>query len=290
VKIGLVLEGGAVRTVYSCGVTDALLAKDFIADYVIGTSGGVAYGTSYCSRQPGRNLEVIKTYANSYKYMSFRNLINPKNKSYFGLDFVYETIPNELIPFDYEAFAKFKGDVIATVTDVETGKPDYLKVPRHDKHNTVLKATCALPMLSPIIMYHGKGYLDGGISDSIPFKKAFEDGCDKVIVVLTRHKGYIKKQESVLKATLTHYRHYPELCDALISRPDNYNQQVAEAEALEREGKLFIFRPDNTDGFKRNEKDLDKIQALYDDGYKDVFDRYDELMRFIDSDLPSKGI
>ena len=185
-KTGLVLEGGAIRTIFSSGACDALLTRDIMFDYVVGVSAGIAYGVSYLSRQSGRNLTILQRYVNDKRYMGGRNLLRPDNRSYFGLEFAYEIIPNELVPFDYEAFAAFPGEAEAVVTNLNTGQAEYLPVPKRDDHWLVLQATCALPFLFPIYHLNGQPYLDGGIADGIPYQHAFDKGCDRVVVFLTR--------------------------------------------------------------------------------------------------------
>ena len=125
-KTGIVFEGGAFRTIFSCGVMDAFLEKNIMPDYIIGVSAGAAYGVSYASRQPGRNLKIILDYCDDKRYMGINNLLNPKNKCYYGLDFAYDTIPNKLVPFDYDEFDKFHGEFYAVVTNVLTGEPEYM--------------------------------------------------------------------------------------------------------------------------------------------------------------------
>ena len=167
-KTGLVLEGGALRTIFSSGVCDALLDKGLpLPDYTVGVSAGIAYGVSYLSRQSRRNLKLVTTYANDRRYMGWRNMADRRNRSYFGLKFAYETIPNQLLPFDYETFAAYPGTVEAVVTNLNTGKAEYLPVPRRDAHNLLLQATCAIPMMFPIIELDGQSYLDGGCADAL---------------------------------------------------------------------------------------------------------------------------
>lgn len=178
-KTGLVLEGGAFRTIFSSGVCDALLdAQVPLPDYTVGVSAGIAYGVSYLSRQSRRNLKLLTTFANDSRYMGVRNFVKPSNRCYFGLKFAYETIPNQLVPFDYDAFASYPGTVEAVVTNLESGEAEYLPVPRRDGHNLLLQATCAIPMMFPVIWLEGKPYLDGGCADPIPWKHALEQGCD----------------------------------------------------------------------------------------------------------------
>lgn len=280
-KVGIVFEGGALRTVYSCGVMDALLECDIMADYIIGVSAGASYGVTYASKQIGRNYDIIKHYTLDKKYMGIGNLINPKNRSYFGLDYVYDTIPNKIVPFDYEAFKDYDGEFYAVVTNVETGQPEYISPDRGDTTHHVLRATCALPLMFPIIKYKGKSYMDGGISDSIPYEKALQDGCDKVIVVLTREKGYVKDTDVTVKLATKKYKKYPNFCKAMLDRADRYNASIEKLCKLEDEGKVYVMRPTSTKGFSRVEKDMNKIEALYKDGYKQTYDKIEDIKNYI---------
>ncbi len=204
-KTGLVLEGGALRAIYSSGVCDGLLEGGIMADYVIGVSAGIAYGVSYVSQQPRRNLEVVTRYAPDKRYMGLRNLTDRHNRSYFGLEFGFSTIPNELVPFDYDTFGAFPGEVEAVVTNLNTGTADYLPVPRLDRESIVLQASCAMPLLFPIFTIGGQPYLDGGIGDAIPWRRAL-DKCGRVIVVLTRPRGYRRRPDRMMKLIRKRYR------------------------------------------------------------------------------------
>jgi len=266
-KTGLVLEGGALRTIFSAGVCDAFLDADLMPDYLIGVSAGIAYGVSYASRQKWRNLNIVTHYANDRRYMSWGNLLNPHNRSYFGLKFAYEDIPNQYIPFDYDAFAAFPGELEAVVTNLNTGRADYLSVPRRDEHFVLLQATCAMPLLFPIFHIGGQPYLDGGCADAIPWQRAFDRGCDAVAVVLTRERSYIRGEEQTEKLIQRRYRHYPNFVDTMHRRADAYNENRAKLFQLEREGRVFIIAPETTVGFSRTERDLSKIRALWQDGY-----------------------
>lgn len=266
-KTGIVFEGGAFRTIFSCGVMDAFLENDIMPDYMIGVSAGAAYGVSYASRQKERNLKILLDYRNDKRYIGMHNMINRKNRSIYGLEFSYETIPNELVPFDYDAYNAWNGEFYAVVTNVLTGKPEYKLFDPSDKTNTLLKASCALPVLFPYIYMDGIPYLDGGLSDSIPYERAFADGCDRVVVVLTREAGYKKKTSSSTKTLARAYLKYPELSKDLLKRAGRYNRSLKKLEKLEKEGKVIVIRPESTKGFSRLEKDKSKIKKLYDDGY-----------------------
>lgn len=279
-KTGMVFEGGAFRTVFSCGVMDSFLDRQIMPDYIIGVSAGAAYSTSYAARQKGRDLSIIRTFSHDKRYMGFRNLINPKNKSYYGLHFAYDTIPTELIPFDYEEFSRFNGEFKAVVTNVNTGLAEYLPLKKDDPNTEILQATCALPLLFPFIYIDGQPYLDGGLSDSIPFEKAFEDGCDRVVVVLTRESSYRKTTSSSTKRIAKMFRKYPKLSEDLLMRAERYNSTLDKLEQYEAEGKVIVIRPDDTRGFSRLEKDMDKIQSLYDNGFKKGSDAADKVIEF----------
>lgn len=279
-KTGLVMEGGAFRTIFSTGICDALLGRDILPDYLVGVSAGVTYGTSYLSRQPRRNLEVLTQYANDKRYMGLGNLINPKNRCYFGLDFAYRKIPAELVPFDFDEFERYEGEVEAVVTNVDTGKPEYIDVPRRDEKFLLLQASCAIPLMFPTIYVDGKPYLDGGCSDPIPFRRAFEKCCDRVVVMLTRERDYVKKPESAQLAINMAYGKHKDFISAMKKRSEVYNQSREELFALEKEGKVIVLSPKSTKGFSRTEKDVSKIRALWKEGYDLGLERLDEIEAF----------
>ncbi len=277
-KTGLVLEGGAFRATYSTGVCDALLEGGIMADYVIGVSAGIAYGVSYVSRQPRRNLEVVTRYAPDRRYMGVNNLRG--SGSYFGLDFVYDVVPNELVPFDYDAFAAFPGEVEAVVSNLNTGKADYLAVPRDDRHSVVLQASCAMPLMFPVYEIGGQPYLDGGVTDPIPWKRALEMGCDRVLAVLTRTRAARRKPDKLRGVMQKKYREYPNFLKALERQTDNYNRGREELFQAEREGKLKVIAPQSTLGVGRIERDPDKLRLLWAEGYQMTVERMDELREY----------
>lgn len=264
-KLGLVLEGGASRTYFSCGVLDVLLEENIIADYVIGTSAGIANAVSYASMQKGRNLQIAQQYLHDKRYMGIRHLFNPKNRSLYNIKFVFDDIPNKYIPFDYDAFSKFEGDVVSVVTNIETGKAEYLKMPREDKQFNYLVASCALPIIFPIIKINGKKYMDGGITNPIAVNQAISEGCNKNIVILTRERGYIKTYEKGLGIASRFYRKYPEFRKALEKRTETYNNNMNELNILEQENKVFIIAPKEIN-CGRTETRPDIISGIYNHG------------------------
>ena len=267
-KTGLVLEGGAFRTIFSSGVCDAFLDAGLpLPDYTVGVSAGITYGASYLSRQSRRNLKILTTYVHDHRYMGLGNYLLPGNRSYFGLKFSYETIPNELVPFDYDTFEAYPGTAEAVVTNLNTGEADYLPVPRRDPHNLLFQATCAIPLMFPVYHLEGQPYLDGGCSDAIPWRRALEMGCDRVVVLLTRERSYRKEPEKTMPLLRRAFRQYPGFLDTMARRADNYNESREQLFTLEREGRVLVIAPESTAGFSRTEKDLEKIRAMWRSGY-----------------------
>ena len=283
-KTGMVLEGGAVRTIYSTGVCDALLTRSLMTDYVIGVSAGIAYGVSYVSRQPRRNLDIMVNYINDKRYMGMGNLLRRDNRAYFGLEFVYSTIPNQLVPFDYDTFAAYPGEVEAVVTNLDTGAAEYFPLDRRDDKFKLLQATCALPFLFPVFRIQGRPCMDGGAADAIPYERAFAKGCDRVIVVLTREREYVRRPEKLQPLIDLAYRKYPKFCDTMRRRADAYNEARQKLFRLEREGRALVFTPTTTEGFHRTERDVDKIKALWKDGWDQGLARLDEAEAFLKGD------
>ena len=281
-KVGLVLEGGALRTIFSTGVFDAMLEKDLMADYVIGVSAGIAYGVSYVSRQPRRNLEILTRFANDRRYMGLKNLIDRRNRSYVGLEFSYETIPNQLVPFDYDTFAAFPGSVEAVVTNLETGQAEYKEVPRRDEKFLLLQATCAMPLMFPIYWLDGKPYLDGGAAEAVPYRRAFEQGCDRAVVILTKPRSFVRKPEKLLPLIQRRYREYPNFCRTMEERPERDNQSRAELFRLEKEGKALVIAPNTLHGVGRIEHNVDKLRMLWAEGYQQGMENMEQIRSFMD--------
>ena len=280
-KTGLVLEGGALRAIFSSGVCDALLDGNVMTDYVIGVSAGIAYGVSYVSRQSRRNLEVVTRYAPDKRYMGMNNLVDKSNRSYFGLKFAYDTIPNELIPFDYDTFAAYPGEVEAVVTNLNTGKADYLPVPRQDHESLLLQATCAMPLLFPIYRINGQPYLDGGAADSIPWQRALDQGCERVVVVLTRPREYRRKPDQMIRLIRKQYQKYPKFVQTMETRAQRYNENREQLFELEREGKVLVIAPKSTLGVGRIERDTEKLRLLWAEGYQMTVERMDEIKDYL---------
>lgn len=281
-KLGMVFEGGANRTVFSCGVMDVFLEEGLMPDYFIGVSAGIAFGVSYLSGQKGRNLEVIEKYIPDKRYMGVRHLFNREQKAYYNTKFVFEQVPNELVPFDYDAFARYPGKVEAAVTNIHTGKAEYFEVPRGRDMRDTLVASCSLPVLFQPVKLGRHYYLDGGIADSIPYEHALKEGCDKLVVVLTRERGYVKNTEKVVRLTDRLYKKYPKVVEALDSRAERYNACMARLMELEKQGKVFVIAPESTFGVGRTETDTIKLRRLYDEGYRIAEEQIKALRKYLE--------
>ena len=191
-KIGLVLEGGAMRGMYTAGVRDVFLDKNIQVDCIIGVSAGAFFGVNYKSRQMGRTLRYNIKYAKDSRYMGFKSLVRTGN--IINKEFCFDEIPNKLDIFDYDTFNKTKEKFYAVVTNVDTGSPEYIEIKDLHESMEYLRASGSIPFVSKMVEIDGKKYLDGGISDSIPVEKMMDMGYDKIIVVLTRPKTYTKRR------------------------------------------------------------------------------------------------
>ena len=277
-KCGIVLEGGASRAYFTVGVLDALYDMGIKADYIIGTSAGIANAISYASSQRGRSLEIGLKYLPDKRYMGLRHLINPKNRSLYNIKFVFDDIPNIHLPFDYDSYKNSGCTVLAALTNVRTGKCEYLPVTSDDKEWKIVTASCALPLIFQPVKINGELYMDGGITDSIPIDKALSDGCEMPIVVTTRERSYVKTDESALKLSSFLYRKYPAFSEAIKNRTETYNKNHKRVLELEKEGKIIHIAPEiDTSSWKRTEKSNDAIMAMYNAGYKTTVKLSDKI-------------
>lgn len=264
---GLIVEGGASRTYFAVGVMDAMMEAGIPIDYLGGASAGISNSMNYATHQIGRGLEIGTKEVPKKEYSGFKHLLNPKNRSLYNIDYVFRKVPDELVPYDYDKFAKFKGYAEATVTNVETGEAEYIKIQNPRKGWDILVASCSLPIMFPIAKINGKKYMDGGIADSVPFKRAMDVGCDKMIVILSREREYVKGESKSEKLSALLFRKYPLFAKTLKNRTNMYNAQRKELFALEKEGKVFVIAPKDTSDWKRTENKADKIKEMYDEGY-----------------------
>lgn len=283
-KLGIVMEGGASRTSFSCGVMDCFLEENLMPDYFVGVSAGIAFGVSYLSGQRGRNRQILEKYMSDKRYMGAKYLFDRKGRTFYNIPFVFDEIPNKLLPFDYEAFAAFPGEVEAVVTNIKTGGAEYLPVSRADEKFPAIVASCALPALFQPVKVGKRYYLDGGVSDSIPYQRAFEKGCDKVIAVLTRPRGYVKTTEKSVHLVSSLYRDYPNLVKSMKHRAKDYNDCMNHLCRDEKAGKVFIIAPKDTMGVGRTESSPEKLLKLYEEGYYQAKEEMHALKLYLEKD------
>ena len=278
----LILEGGTFRPIFSAGIMDALLDADIMLPYCIGVSAGITNCFSYISKQKKRNLEILEEFRNDKRYLSMRNFI--KCRSIFGLDFVFDELPNKYNVFDKKTFDSYEGKLLVGVTNANTGKTEYLNGMELDDKCTMLRATCAIPILFPAIKIGESKYFDGGLCDPIPVKKAIEDGNQKHIIILTRPEGFrlMPKSKNKIVSKIIK-RKYPLIIDGLLNRHIKYNETVALCEKLEKEGKALILRPSNEQTIESFEKNIEVLKVGYNNGYSLAKSRIEEIRNFINS-------
>lgn len=277
-SVGLVLEGGAMRGMFTAGVLDIFLDNDIKADGVIGTSAGVLFGVNYLSKQRGRAIRYNKKYARYSGYMGIKSLITTGN--IINKQFAYYDVPLKLDIFDQEAYARSGIDFYATITNVENGEAEYVKITDIFEQMEVLRATSAMPFVSQMVEVDGKKYLDGGISDSIPVDKCRELGYDKIVVVLTRPLDYRKKKSGSSLARAA-YRKYPELAERIANRYAEYNDCIEKIIEMEKRGEIFVIRPSKTVKIGRIERNPEKLQEMYDLGIEDGKKYIDDLKKYL---------
>jgi len=277
-KVGLVLEGGGMRGLYTAGILDAMLDKEIKVDGIIGVSAGAVSGINYASKQKGRILRYTLKYNNDPRYMGIKSFLTTGN--FVNKDFAYYKLTFKLDVFNEEEFSKSKIDYYATVTNVETGEPEYLKIINPQVQIEELRASSSLPFITKMVRINDKKYLDGAIGDSIPVNKFIELGYDKIIVITTRPIEYQKPKNNQLLAKLFYFK-YPKFVKAYNTRYLRYNETLEELKELEKQHRIFVMRPTEPINIKRLEKDLDKLQATYDLGVKDFSKYYKKLIKYL---------
>lgn len=262
----LVLEGGGLRGVFTCGVLDCFMDHGVRFPFIVGTSAGACNGLSYMSGQRGRarcsNIDLM----DKYHYVGFKYLLTQGCIMDYKL--LFEDFPEKIIPYDYDAYFSNPTRFVMVTTNCLTGKAEYLEEKSSaDRVMSIVRASSSLPFVTKITYVDGVPMLDGGIVDSIPVKYALEQGYEDIMVVLTRNKGY-RKKEGKMRAAKAFYRKYPDLQKALYERNAVYNQTMDMIERLEEQGKITVIRPLKPVEVGRVEKDTAKLAALYDEGYE----------------------
>lgn len=280
-KVGLVLEGGGQRGIFTSGVLDAFMEKGFLVPYVIGVSCGTCNGIDYVSNQPERTKKCMVDAMEEHPYISVKNVF--KKGYLFNMDMIFDDFPNKYYPFDFETYFNSNIRMVMTVTDVDTGRPRYLEE-KHSKRRlmAIARASASLPFIAPMVKLDGVRMLDGGIGDSIPVRKAMEDGFEHTIIISTKIDGYRKTQgRKSIRLAKMKYKKYPDFVEAYETRAERYNETLDYIAELEKEGKTFVIRP-QFDGVTRTEKDVEKLKAFYQHGYDYGMEIYEELMKWME--------
>ncbi len=281
-QTGLILEGGGMRGVYTAGVLRLFMSKGLYFPYVIGVSMGACNAANYVSRQPERNKIVNIHYVKDYRFLSYRRLF--LKGELFGMDFIFDTIPNCLVPFDIQTFLESGQVCITTVTDCGTGEAAYYeKRELGTDYLTVLRASASLPFAARPVHYKGRVLMDGGISDPIPVVKSMKDGNTKNVIILTQPRGYRKKYSFLTRLVHLRYHQYPDFCKQFEQRYALYNETLDAIDLLEKQDKVFVIRPGRSRAVGRTERDKKKLYALYDQGFSDASECYIDLWRYLES-------
>ena len=279
IKAGLVVEGGGMRGVYSSGVLDFFIEKDLFFENNYGVSAGACHLCSYLAKQYKRAFRVNVDYLNDKRYCSVHSLL--KTGNLFGAEMLYDIIPNELDLFDYDTYNKNESNFYVVITDINTGKPEYVKIGDLKKDIIYVRASSSLPLLAQNVKINDKEYLDGGISDSIPIKKSIADGNKKNVVILTRDSTYRKGKNSLMPIIKLKYKKYPNFVKSMADRYIVYNEILDFIKELEDNGDVFVIRPKKPVNIGRTEKNREKLEALYNDGYNDAKDCYEGLLKYL---------
>ncbi len=278
-KHGLVLEGGGLRSLFSAGVMDAMMAHGVEYDGIIGVSAGATFGCNYKSRQPGRSLRYNMRFRNDWRYISLRSWLTTGDL--VGAEFSYHTMPNELDIFDRETFRHNPAAFYLVCTDVLTGQPVYHRVDEMDDRELEwLRASASMPVVSRPVAVDGGLYLDGGISDSIPLRFFQEEGYERCVVVLTQAKGYRKKRTRMMPFVRLG-EHHKAIVDAMARRHLMYNAQLDYLAEQEREGHILLIQPEAPLGIGRTELDAKKMQRVYDLGRRTGEELMPRILSFI---------
>ncbi len=279
-KIGLVLEGGGVRGIYTAGVLDVFMEHGITFDAVIGVSAGAIHGCSFMSGQKGRGIRYYKKYITDPRFMSVRSLI--KTGDMVGVDFCYHELPDRLDIYDHEAFLKNSSRFYAVCTNLETGRAEYIHITDMRSQIDYIRASASMPFVSRIVEIEGRKYLDGGCADSIPVEAFEKMGYKYNVVVQTREEGYRKEKSKLNALFRIKYRRYPLFVEKFLRRHTDYNAVCDGIIEREKAGTVFAIRPDTPIKLGRIKSDPEKVTAAYNRGRADALKKIEDLKRWID--------
>lgn len=277
----LVLEGGAMRSLYTSGVLDVFMNNNIDIDCVVGVSAGALVGSNYISNQKGRTANININYCRDSKYIGVGAIKD--SKGLVGFNYLFGEI-KEKVPFDEETFFKSNKRFVTGVTNCNTGKTEFFEKDEDDIY-TMLQASASMPLVSRVVYIKENPYLDGAIDCNIPIEWAIEQGYEKIVVVLTRNKEYKKEPMSNKMKQVYHiaYKQYPKLVQCLYDRPNKYNNLYKKIQQLEQENKIIVFQPKEAVNISRLEKDQDKLRDLYEQGIDDAQRRLEELKKYLET-------
>ncbi len=279
-KVGLVLEGGAMRGMYTMGILDVFTEQGIAADGAVGVSAGAVFGCNYKSRQVGRALRYNMKYCRDPRYCSLRSLL--KTGDLFGADFCYRELPETLDLFDNEAYEANPMPFYVVCTDVDTGQAVYHQcITARDENLLWMRASASLPLASRVVEINGQRLLDGGIADPIPLAFSENLGFDRNIVILTRPFGYVKKKSGAMPFIAHQYKKHSEFIRAMEERHMVYNRELAEVRKAEKEGRVLCFRPENDLPIGRTSHDPEALKRVYEIGRAQGLKRLEEVKDFI---------
>ncbi|MBE6794736.1 MAG: patatin family protein [Ruminococcaceae bacterium] len=279
-KKGLILEGGAMRGMFSAGVMDVLMEAGIEVDGIVGVSAGAVFGCNYKSKQIGRTIRYNMKYVRDPRYCSLSSLI--KTGDMFGRDFCYNIIPNELDPFDNDTFKNNPVKFYVVATDINSGKALYQRIDSADEKGLeYMRASASMPLVSRPVELDGKEMLDGGIADSIPLEFFVNKGYDKNLVILTQPKDYVKKKNRLIPLMKIKLRKYPRLIEAMANRHILYNNQTKYTENAEKKGSAFVIRPSEKLPIGRLEKNPEILKKVYDLGRAEAMKNLDKIKEYL---------
>lgn len=280
-QAGLILEGGGMKGIYTSGVLDFFLDKGIEFSGCYGVSAGACSMCSYLSKQRKRAYHVNVDYLEQKAYCSMKSLL--KTGDLFGADMCYGLIPDYLNPYDHDTFNKYQGKAYAVVANIKTGQAEYMPLEDMRTDIVAVRASSSMPLVSRNVKIGGELYLDGGIADSIPIRRSMKDGNKKNVIIMTKEEGYVRQPISAAELALikARYIRYPKVYELMRERHITYNSTVQYIEEMQEQGNVFVIRPKQQSDVGRVEKDRAKLDALYEEGYRDGENCYDALMEYL---------
>lgn len=282
-KKGLVLEGGAMRGMFTSGVTDVFMENGIVFDGAVGVSAGATFGCNIKSGQPGRAIRYNKRFARNWRYCSMRSFFLTGDM--YGADFCYNQIPNKLDVYDVESYRKNPMEFYVVASDAVEGKPVYKKLETCDEHDlTWMRASASMPLVSTPVKIDGYTLLDGGMTDSIPLRFFESIGYDCNVVILTQPKDFVKKPSSLMGLMKLMLKKYPKLVEAMAIRHKMYNEETRYCFEKAEKGEVLVICPEKPLGISRTEKNPDELERVYQEGRRTGELWLDKVKKFLSAE------